>query len=541
VWDDLSYIQYNPDIHTINILKLFKENSFNHLGQYRALTATYFAFLYTFFGGNTFFYHLIQLGLHITNAAILLLLFKKFFSIRTAFFLSLIFLIHPMQVESVSFIGASGNILLFLLGIVGLFLLHKERYRQKQTKIALVFFLFLLSLLAKETGIVFLVLALVSAFLFLWKNKLSFLIYGVGTIAIYMLIRFKIGGSHLDYGVFQTIIPIANLSFGERVLNMPAIFFYYIKTFIFPFRLVIDQQWVISAVDVWQFYIPLLVSLAFLSSCIGFGVVLFRKKSSFFQSYIFFFLWFLLGIGIHMQLVPLDSTVADRWFYVPIAGLLGMIGVGVSVVSKKKYTKPAVIVATAIVVLLSLRTVVRNANWIDYLTLLQHDTPLIDNYEMENNLAALYSLQRKYKEAIVHEKKSVALYPNDTNLSNLAFFYENVKDYEKTEEYYKKTITTTNRSQNYDNKSKFAYLHLGGMKFDDGKPEIAVQIYKEGLKKYPHDGLLWSFLAAAQYQLNQQQEALASAQKAKTYLPTDSTHKLYDIILNKKKLDIHSL
>src|SRR5216683_1287657 len=57
VWDDLSYIVFNPYIHTVNILSLLKENSFNNgVGQYRAVTAIYFALLYSLFNNTQFFY-----------------------------------------------------------------------------------------------------------------------------------------------------------------------------------------------------------------------------------------------------------------------------------------------------------------------------------------------------------------------------------------------------------------------------------------------------------------------------------------------------
>ncbi|MGH7203773.1 MAG: hypothetical protein ACREHC_05005, partial [Candidatus Levyibacteriota bacterium] len=411
VWDDLSYIQFNPDVHTLDLINLFKANSFNHsAGQYRALTATYFASLYSLFGNNTFFYHFLQLVLHTANTILLFFLFRKFFSINIAFFLSVIFLIHPMQVESVAFIGSSGNVLLFFLGITAVFLLHKERYRRKPAKLLLVFFLLLLSLLAKETGAVFLLLAMIAPFLFLWKKKKLFLLYGLGVVSIYLLIRFGVGGVYLEHDALSSLIPITNLTFAERILNMPAIFFYYISTFVFPYRLVIDQLWVITAVDLQQFYIPLFISSIFLLASLGFGSFLYKKKSSLLQGYIFFLLWFLFGIGIHLQIVPLDMTVADRWFYVPIAGLLGMIGVAMSTIHVKKYRKVIITVGVCIIIVLSIRAIVRNANWVDNMTLFSHDTPLIENYEMENNLASFYAMQGKSKDALIHSQKSVALY-----------------------------------------------------------------------------------------------------------------------------------
>jgi hypothetical protein len=58
LWDDVSYIINNPQIHLFDIttiLNSFRESLFNTGGQYRALTSIYFLISYTMFGNTSFF------------------------------------------------------------------------------------------------------------------------------------------------------------------------------------------------------------------------------------------------------------------------------------------------------------------------------------------------------------------------------------------------------------------------------------------------------------------------------------------------------
>lgn len=86
VWDDNGYIVSNNSLHSLNLLWLFGPNLFNAVGLYRPITAVYFALLYNIFGLQPFFYHLLQLSLHIADSCLLLYLFRKFFNDKLSLF-----------------------------------------------------------------------------------------------------------------------------------------------------------------------------------------------------------------------------------------------------------------------------------------------------------------------------------------------------------------------------------------------------------------------------------------------------------------------
>lgn len=258
VWNDVDYLIINTDVHSIQLFHAFKGNYFNTGGQYRPITVIYFSILYSLFTTNPFYYHFMQILLHITNVVLVFIFFKKFFSKINSFLLSLIFLVHPIQVESVSYIASSDNTLFFFFGIIALIFSLQDRIDKKRA--VFIFASLLLSFLTKETGFLFLLVILFYRLLF--KKKGIILIYSVGilTSLLYFIIRFWIGAV---YFTKISVIPIANLSLLARIINIPAIILYYLKTFFYPQQLTSDQQWTITSLDFQHFYEPLLFDLLF--------------------------------------------------------------------------------------------------------------------------------------------------------------------------------------------------------------------------------------------------------------------------------------
>ena len=148
------------------------------------------------------------------------------------------------------------------------------------------------------------------------------------------------------------------------------------------------QNWTITEMNFPQFYFPMLVVSALSLLDIIVGVYLHKAKKDI-RGYIFFSLWFILGISFYLQIIPLDMTVADRWFYLPLAGLLGLIGVTIQNVSiqDEKIKILMFLISVSIVLLLSFRTILRDINWQSPTDLYTHDSMVEDDYNIESNLA----------------------------------------------------------------------------------------------------------------------------------------------------------
>lgn len=427
VWDDLTYIIANPAIHVFNLFTLFGvNNQFNGPGYYRPIPAVYISLLWNLFGDAAFFYHAVQILLQIVCACLVVVFLKRFFSISLAFFLSLIFLIHPMQTESVAYISGAQNNLFFLFGMIALLIGIKEKFQQKQFLLMSLFIL--LSILSKETGFLFLLMIILYQFFYNRRYAAVTTGYFIGTIALYLFIRFSYAQ---DFLTKNTTIPIALLSLPERLINTPAIFFYYLQTFLYPAHLSIDQQWTVSSVSFSDFYLPLFIDTIFVFALLFFGVFIYQKRKKIFSLYIFFIAWFFSGVALVLQLFPLDATVSDRWFYFPLVGLLGIFGILFQEIVAKKYAVKNYVLAAAIIciLLLSLRTMVRNTNYVDQLTLFSHDAAVARNgFDLENQLGAMYYQANNIAESRNHFRRAVAEMPCLNSTSNLEIVDQQVSD-----------------------------------------------------------------------------------------------------------------
>lgn len=535
VGDDKIYIITYFSSHLISLAKAFGTSVYNTDGQYRPIAVLYFSVLYTLFGTSAFFYHFFQLLLHLSCAILVFVLFRKFFSVTISFFLTLLFLIHPLQVESVAYIAQSDNEIFFLFGIIAL-LLSLKNIKTVKIYVLIAFFL-ICSFLTKETGFLFFLLIIFYNLVFAKKELIKYVVIGLVVFALYFFIRIFVGHVGLDT---RQLSPIAMASLGGRLITMPAIIFYYVKSFFYPIALSYDQQWVVNSINFNQFYIPLLADiLFFLCICLG-GLFIYKKKRKNIKLFLFFFFWFLLGLGMVIQIYPLDATVADRWFYFPFVGLLGIIGLYCQAFPswKADIKKTGIIVIFCIFVLLSVRTIVRNSNYADSITLFSHDVKISDNSNLDENLAYEYLMDGRINNGIFYMQKSVNEAPNASSLYDLGNLYEQSQNYSKAIYYYETSIQHVGKTYGEDEVKTNDYDGIARILTFHEKAGIARNFLENALKIYPNDGSYWAFLAIVDYTTGDQKQAIYAAAKAKVFLNNPSANLLYYRISHKIPLNL---
>jgi len=435
-------------------------------------------------------------------------------------------------VESVVFIAQTVSPLLFLFGISAVVLSLRDEISLKRAGI--ISSLLLLSFLTKETGFLFLFIILLYRVLVKKNNMFIVFMSGLLAMLLYCAMRFGIAGIYL---VKVPSVSIARLPLIERLINIPAIIFYYLKIVFFPARMAIDQDWVIQRIDFPNLYFPLFIDFLFFSFLLLIGAYVLKVNKKAFRFFLFFFLWFLAGLAMHIQLFPLDMTVADRWFYFPFAGLLGTIGVGIESIkfSHINLKKIGYMSVVSVLVLLAVRTMVRNTNWYDMITLFTHDSNIYDSYDIENDIGVEYTLNKQYDEAAKHLEKSVAMLPETDNLYNLGKVYEELGNRQKAKEYYAKALQAKSSTKLVTDWSH-TYEALAGVLLYTDPPQKALAFITSAVTNYPDSGELWEYLAITEYRLHNQQEALAVAAKAKALLQTENISTIYMLIQTRQPI-----
>ncbi len=220
-------------------------------------------------------------------------------------------------------------------------------------------------------------------------------------------------------------------------------------------------------------------------------------------------------------------TVAERWFYAPIIGLLGMAG-AVLHAADEKTIKPGIRTFIIIVIiLLAIRTTVRNKDWNNALTLYNHDIRISEeSFGLESNLGNELYLVQRYEEAKAHLERSVQLAPNWWgNWNNLGNVYLAKKDLTKAKSLYLRAIVN---NENFD----VAYNNLAYVLLLNREPTEAKRLLENAIRKFPDKPRFFLLLAIAEYNAGNTGEALRLIEYARQAYPTPLTESVYSRMLH---------
>lgn len=508
VWDDEEQILTNTAVHSLaNLTSLFQGSTFFSGGgtnlsgiYYKPLMMVVFSFLYTVFGPNAWAFHLFQLLFYIASALLLFAVFELLLKRRViSFLVTLLFLVHPINVETIAYISNLQDVLYFFFGISALFaiLKRKDKYGYVFTALLLLF-----SLLSKETGILW--FAIIAWYLVLFERKrfVSYVFSSGIALAIYAILR--IGVAHMLLAK-HGLAAISSLSLGMRIANIPAMVWYYAKTLFFPSTLAINQQWVVRQITFSTFYAPLLFVVFLIALFTIVTLLIVHRKPRFSNLFLFFLGWFVLSFLFHLQLFPLDLTVSDRWFYLPFAGLLGMIAVLVCPWEKrvKRFGEILLLLFFIYIGILSLRSFIRVQTWRNGLILYGHDVTVSkDAFDLENNYGVELFRKGEYEQARVHFERSIQLGPSWwTSYNNLGAYWGYKGDLVKAEILYRKSIDNGNYYLAYENYAQIL--------FREKKYAFLIEFYAPRLKAFSQNIKILLYYAFSLYENGDQNDAIA--------------------------------
>jgi tetratricopeptide (TPR) repeat protein len=160
VYDDAILIVDNQAIRSLTPLTKFLAAEAQYDGAaatrhtWRPLSVLAYALAYKAAGLNAFVFHLTSVALHILDALLVFGLILALTKLReTAFITAAVFLLHPVQVESVAFAGSMSNSLYLFFYLLSLLLFLRHLDTSSRAERGLSLGAFALALLSKEMAV----------------------------------------------------------------------------------------------------------------------------------------------------------------------------------------------------------------------------------------------------------------------------------------------------------------------------------------------------------------------------------------------------
>jgi len=523
-WDDPGYVTENPKITHLKsdgIEHFFSFSDFT-VGNYHPLTMLSLALDYNSAKLSPARYHKVNVLFHLLNTFLVFLFIYRLSGkkIIVATIVATLFGIHPMHVESVSWVAGRKDVLFTFFFVAGLitYLSYLNKNKQKILFYFFTFILALLSLLCKPAAVTFPLVILLIDFYYKRKfdikcllEKIPFFILSI----IFGIISIKAQTADAAITGWSSI-PIM-----YRFLFASYSFIAYIFKFLFPFNL--------SAFYPYPVRFPIKESLPIIfyaAPVIALGIFFLAYKSlKISRVYIFGFLFYFLNVALVLQFVSVGAVImADRYSYIPYIGLAFIAGMELDRFYKNK--KPSLKILKFVISILLIavgitfsiltfqRTEVWKNNgvlWTDVITkfpgkvdvayknrgnyyareLKFYDQALLDynsfiainpnDSTIYSNRGNLYGLMKKYNESIADYTRSISIDPNyiDSYI-NRNITYMNMGKYDKALYDINKAIKITPNKPEYYSNRGYCLENLG-------RNEEAIKDFDFAISKIPDD------------------------------------------------------
>ena len=380
--------------------------------------------LFHLFGMTPWPFHLLPILFHAGSVALVYLIVKKLRNTRIGFIAALLFAVHPLATESVVWISG-GNYAQAAFFLFLSFWLYIQEFSIINFQFSILFFL--LCLLTSEKTIA-LSLIFVSYEWFdghinkNWRRLLSFVCLSLLIVAFYVL---KIGERTTSLGVTGIYNPL---------IQLPAAISSYLALFFWPIHLTLYHSnltfiW-------WNYSIRAVVTVAY-------GVVLVytlfkRKKIG------FWFWWPLIVLAPTLTPLKIAWVVAERYIYGGLIGWCVIVAMLFDrILSKKNQQVLWLCVGMFLVLLLSIRTVIRNTEWVsaDSLwTATLRESP--EDPHSWNNMGDVYARRGELEQSVNAFTQATKLDPNYADAyHNIGNTYLQMQQYDKAIPFFEKAVS----------------------------------------------------------------------------------------------------
>lgn len=477
---------------------------------YRPLSLVLFATEWQISPDNPGFYHFINILLYALTGFLLFIVLcrvMKKINMIVLFIATLLFMFHPIHTEVVANIKSADEIISFLFILLSIKFLWKYLEDNSIKSIVIALVSYFIAFLSKESTITMLAVFPLMIYFFtdtpnikIIKTSALFIIPAL----IFLIIRRSVLGNMLD---INSISAIDNL-----LISAPDIFYrtataikilgMYLLKIVYPHPLASDYSYNQISVVNWT-NIYAIISLIIYLSLAVYAVYQFKKKSIF----SFCILFFIITMSIYSNLImTIGSSFGERFLYVPLLAfciafsfLLSKL-LKIDIYNNAKIELPVflsnnktiLLIIIPILLICSIKTIARSAEWENDLSLYTADV-----------LKSPNSAHMRYYYGLVLMKDKIA----------------DNKDKEERNKYIDMAIKEFEAAISIYPTYADAYDQLGLSYFKKGDSETAIKYYEISLKHNPTKAITYSNMGVIYFNSGNYQKALELYQNAIKYNP----------------------
>lgn len=444
-------------------------------------------------GLNAGMHHITSVFIHIINSILLFIIFRS----ATGIFWSsagvaLLFAIHPINVESVSWIAERKNLLSTFFCFLTIFsYIYYTRFPSAR-RYFLVLLVFIMGLMSKPmlVSLPFILLLMdywplerfdvasiinnrsrqteKQRFFKLFIEKLPFIFLALLSIFISIF--------SLQKG--EMVVSTAMVPWDLRIANAIVSYVTYIIKFLLPINLTFFYPFPTEMLPISEIVLSL-IALILISILI---LKQYKKRPYLSIGW----LWYLIALAPVSGIIQggLWPSIAERWAYFPFIGLYIIILSSLMDISNRiPFVKVGLIIIGPFIYATLIFLTFNQVNvWADSSTLYQHAIAVSDNNHIAHtNLGLEYDNQENDEKALYHLKKAVTVQPLFAHGHyNLATFLFKHEKYELAE---KELQTAIRLNPYYDE----AYNNLGNVYYKEGMMDEAAENFLKAIKLSPNN------------------------------------------------------
>ncbi len=490
-WDDNDFILNNQYVANFQVGHMFSENVIAGSGfvsnYWRPVLLFVFSIEHHIWGAHVFGYHLVNLLFHLANALLLFFLLQSLFKKYSLSLLtSIIFLIHPLQTEAVSYVNSLGDSLSVFFILLGLN--NYQDFCENNSKNSLYWSIAMypLALMSKETAIVYPgLIALVEFFQTnplnikaRFKNILKF-IWPYAIIAgVYLILRATVLNFQNSFNLYNAQNTFTS-SILVRIFTFFKILTNYFSLLFYPHNQHMERSLPIATSF---FNGPVLLGFTFFVILSGLIIWAWKKR----PVISFGLLWFIFClVPTSNILVPINGLLYEHWLYLPLVGLfLAIFGFVLNLNITKSKTFQIISIGCLVLyfLFLSITTIARNRQWRDPITFYNQTLQYAPNsYRVVNNLGMAYDDAGDHQKAMESYQRAIAIDPS------VQVAYHNLGNAYKTLGQFDLAIQNFETALSKDSNFFYSYNALAGLFLDQNKPQEAIAELKKLQALYPEN------------------------------------------------------